>query len=377
MTMLTAIGLMSGTSMDGVDVALIESDGERIGRLGPTGYRPYSREERVLLRTALVEAAGMTDRNTRTLVLAEAEAAITGAHVEAVEAFLAANRIERSEVAVVGFHGQTVLHKPEARLTVQIGDGAKLANKLALPVAYDFRAADTAAGGQGAPLVPVFHRALAESFTEARPLAVLNIGGVANITYLDDGNDPIAFDTGPGNAPIDDLMRAWNGQTFDAEGGFAAKGKADENIVAQILSHPFFAKAPPKSLDRAAFARLPLDNLSFEDAAATATAVVAASIAQAIALLPKKPAMLIVAGGGARNATLLDMLRARTRVPVKTANEIGWMGDALEAQAFAFLAIRTLKGLPITFPTTTGVAKSLTGGVTVRPWPGSIESDSR
>lgn len=367
MSVLTAIGLMSGTSMDGVDVALIESDGERIGRLGPVGYRAYTREERNLLRTALVDAVGMTDRNARSPILAEAEKAITAAHVEAVEAFLKENAIGRDKIAIAGFHGQTVLHRPDLRLTVQIGDGAALAKRLRLPVAYDFRAADTAAGGQGAPLVPVFHRALAESFTEARPLAVLNIGGVANITYLDDGNDPIAFDTGPGNAPIDDLVRSRNGHTHDAEGAFAAKGKADEKLVTQILSNPFFEKAPPKSLDRAAFARLPLDNLSLEDAAATATAVVAASIAKAIALLPKKPAMLIVAGGGARNATLLTMLRERAAVPVKTANEIGWSGDALEAQAFAFLAIRTLKGLPITFPATTGVPKPLTGGVIAKP----------
>lgn len=367
MSVLTAIGLMSGTSMDGVDVALIESGGERVERLGPTGYRAYTREERNLLRTALVDAVGMTDRNARSKILAEAEKAITAAHVEAVELFLKENKIERKSIDIVGFHGQTVLHRPDLRLTVQIGDGKALASALKIPVAYDFRAADTAAGGQGAPLVPVFHRALAESFTEARPLAVLNIGGVANITYLDDGNDPIAFDTGPGNAPIDDLMRARNGHTHDAEGAFAAKGNVDGKLVARILSDPFFAKAPPKSLDRAAFARLPLDDLSLEDAAATATAVVAASIAKAIALLPKKPAILIVAGGGARNATLLAMLRERANVPVKTANEIGWSGDALEAQAFAFLAIRTLKGLPITFPATTGVKKPLAGGVIANP----------
>lgn len=365
MSVLTAIGLMSGTSMDGVDVALIESDGERIGRLGPVGYRAYTREERNLLRTALVDAVGMTDRNARSPILAEAEKAITAAHVEAVEAFLKENAIGRDKIAIAGFHGQTVLHRPDLRLTVQIGDGAALAKRLRLPVAYDFRAADTAAGGQGAPLVPVFHRAMARDLKG--PLAVLNIGGVANITYLNDGDDPIAFDTGPGNAPIDDLMRARNGHNHDAEGAFAAKGKVDEKIVAQILSNPFFEKAPPKSLDRAAFARLPLDDLSLEDAAATATAVVAASIAKAIALLPKKPAMLIVAGGGARNATLLTMLRERAAVPVKTANEIGWSGDALEAQAFAFLAIRTLKGLPITFPSTTGVPKPLTGGVIAKP----------
>jgi anhydro-N-acetylmuramic acid kinase len=363
MSVLTAIGLMSGTSMDGVDVALIESDGERIGRLGPAGYRAYTREERNLLRTALVDAVGMTDRDARSNILAEAEKTITAAHVEAVQAFLKDNKLDRKSIDIVGFHGQTVLHRPDIRLTVQIGDGKALAKALKLPVAYDFRAADTAAGGQGAPLVPVFHRALAETFTEARPLSVLNIGGVANITYLNDGNDPIAFDTGPGNAPIDDLMRARNGHTHDAEGAFAAKGKVDEKIVEKILSDPFFAKVPPKSLDRAAFARLPLGDLSLEDAAATATAVVAASIAKAIALLPKKPAMLIVAGGGAKNSTLLAMLRERANVPVKTANEIGWTGDALEAQAFAYLAIRTLMGLPIRFPTTTGVMKRLVGGV--------------
>jgi len=219
MAILTAIGLMSGTSMDGVDVALIESDGERIGRLGPTGYRAYTREERNLLRAALVDAVGVGDRNARSPILAEAEKAITAAHVEAVEVFLAKNKIERSSIEIVGFHGQTVLHRPDVRLTIQIGDGAMLAKKLRIPVAYDFRAADTAAGGQGAPLVPVFHRAMAESFTAERPLAVLNIGGVANITYLDDGDDPIAFDTGPGNAPIDDLMRARNGHTHDVYSG--------------------------------------------------------------------------------------------------------------------------------------------------------------
>ncbi|HVT56268.1 MAG TPA: anhydro-N-acetylmuramic acid kinase, partial [Xanthobacteraceae bacterium] len=210
MAILTAIGLMSGTSLDGVDVALIESDGERIERLGPVGYRAYTAEERELLRAALKAGSHLADRYARPGPLAEAERAITEAHAEAVESFLAENKIAREAITIVGFHGQTVLHRPDLQLTVQIGDGVGLAKRIAMPVAYDFRAADTAAGGQGAPLVPAFHRALAESFTEARPLAVLNIGGVANITYLDDGADPIAFDTGPGNAPIDDLVRSRN-----------------------------------------------------------------------------------------------------------------------------------------------------------------------
>jgi anhydro-N-acetylmuramic acid kinase len=365
MTVLTAIGLMSGTSMDGVDVALIESDGERIERLGPAGYRGYSREECNLLRAALVDAAGLRDRKDRPPILAEAERAVTAAHAEAVAAFLAENRIGRDKVAIVGFHGQTVLHRPEAGLTVQIGDGAALARNIGLPVAYDFRAADVAAGGEGAPLVPVFHRALARG--REGPLAFVNIGGVANITYLDGDADPLAFDTGPGNAPIDDLMRARMSAAHDEGGSFAAQGNADESAVAKVLADPFFARKPPKSLDRAAFARLPLDGLADADAAATATAIVAASIARALDHLPRTPKAVVVSGGGARNATLLRMLRERAGIAVKTADELGWNADAIEAQAFAFLAIRTLKGLPLTFPSTTGVAKPMTGGVIARP----------
>jgi anhydro-N-acetylmuramic acid kinase len=365
MTILTAIGLMSGTSMDGVDVALVESDGERIERLGPVGYRAYTAGERNLLRAALAQAADLQNRTARPGRLAEAEKAITQSHAEAVEAFLEENEIEREKIAVVGFHGQTVLHRPQAHLTVQIGDGALLAKKVGRPVAYDFRAADVAAGGEGAPIVPVFHRALARE--QKGPLVVVNIGGVANITYLDGDRDPIAFDTGPGNAPIDDLMRVRKGLSHDTDGAIAARGKSDETILANVLSDPFFSQKPPKSLDRAAFAKLPLETLSDEDAAATATDIVAASIAKALDHLPKKPKMMIVVGGGWRNPTLLKMLHARVPVPVKAAGAIGWDADAIEAQAFAFLAIRTLKKLPLTFPTTTGVSKPLTGGVIALP----------
>src|SRR5581483_809718 len=227
-----------------------------------------------------------------------------------------------------------------------------------------FRAADVAAGGEGAPLVPIFHRALARE--QHGPLAVVNIGGVANITYLDGNHDPIAFDTGPGNAPIDDLMRARKGIPHDTDGAIAARGMPDETIVAKVLADPFFAQKPPKSLDRAAFAKLPLERLSDEDAAATATDIVAASIAKALDHLPKKPKKMIVVGGGWRNPTLLKMLHARASIPVKAAGAIGWDADAIEAQAFAFLAIRTLKGLSITFPSTTGVSSPMTGGILVR-----------
>jgi anhydro-N-acetylmuramic acid kinase len=367
MSFLTAIGLMSGTSLDGVDVALIETDGERIKRQGPVGYRPYSPQEQSLLRRALGEAAVLSERTARPGVLAEAEALVTRAHAEAVEDFIAKNKIEKSKIAIVGFHGQTVLHRPRKRLTVQIGDGAALAKRILMPVAFDFRAADVAAGGEGAPFVPAYHRALVEKLDVARPVAVVNIGGVANITLIDGDHDPIAFDTGPGNAPIDDLVRARTGAAHDFDGKLAAKGQVDENIVARVLADPFFALPPPKSLDRAAFASLPLASLSIGDAAATATATVAASIARALDHLPAKPATIVIVGGGARNATLMSMLRERLGATVLRGDDVGWSADAIEAQAFAYLAVRTLKGLPLTFPTTTGVPRAMTGGVVARP----------
>jgi anhydro-N-acetylmuramic acid kinase len=275
-----AIGTMSGTSFDGVDVALIETDGESISRLGPVGYRAYPNEERLLLQQAFAAAASLTDRTARPSAVGEAEHLVTGAHFQAIEAFMHENGIARETVDIVGFHGQTVLHRPEARLTVQIGDGAALARQLRIPVVYDFRAADVAAGGEGAPFAPAFHRAMTQSLDEARPIAVLNVGGVGNVTYLDGDEDPIAFDTGPGNAPIDEAVLARTGKRFDRDGILASHGKVDEAVVARMLDDPYFARKPPKSLDRAQFARLDLDALSLEDAAATATAAIAASVAR-------------------------------------------------------------------------------------------------
>src|SRR5712692_5382649 len=255
MAPLRALGLMSGTSLDGVDVALIEIDGERVAGFGPVGYRPYADGERDLLRRALEDAAALRDRAARPGVLGDAEALVTNAHGEAVEQFLAAHRIDRGGIAIAGFHGQTVLHRPQARLTAQIGDGPALARRLGLAVAFDFRAADVAAGGQGAPLVPVFHRALVAALDRPRPVAVLNIGGVANVTYVD-GEDLVACDTGPGNALIDDFVRARTGAAYDRDGALAARGRVDAAFIARVLADPFFAAPPPKSLDRNAFARV-------------------------------------------------------------------------------------------------------------------------
>jgi anhydro-N-acetylmuramic acid kinase len=365
--MLTALGLMSGTSLDGVDVALIETDGRRVSALGPSGYRPYTEMERGLLRQALYEAADLPDRAVRPGCLREAERVVTSAHAEAVAAFTAQHRMRFDDIDIVGFHGQTVLHRPEKKLTVQIGDALALARTIHIPVMYDFRAADVEAGGQGAPFVPVYHRALAQSLDGEGPTVVVNIGGVANITYID-GDTLIACDTGPGNALLDDHMFRWLNQRFDTEGRTAALGKVDAAWIARALEMPFFSLPPPKSLDRNDFAGLKLGDVPPEDGAATLTAFTVAAIARVVPLLPKEPRNWIVAGGGARNLTMLRMLRECLEpATVRAADTLGWASDAIEAQAFGFLAARGLKGLPLSYPATTGVPFPMTGGIIARP----------
>ena len=368
----TAIGLMSGTSCDGVDVALVETDGERLSRLGPSGYRAYTEEERALLQRAIAAAVSIAERGERPAPLADAEALVTAAHAEAVEAFLASNGILPSTVAVIGFHGQTVRHHPSRRLTVQLGNGGALAARLGIPVVYDFRAADVAAGGQGAPLVPVFHRALAKLLSRPYPIAVLNLGGVANLTYIDGEADLVAFDTGPGNALIDDFLRLRTGEPKDTDGKAAAAGRVDEKAVDRALAHPFFARCPPKSLDRNDFsdwlAGATFAGMSTEDGAATLAAMTAAAVARALMFLPRAPTAWVVAGGGARNPTLMRMLQERLApATVEAADAVGWSADALEAQAFAYLAVRSMHNLPLTFPSTTGAPCALTGGTLAKP----------
>ncbi len=360
-----AIGLMSGTSMDGVDVALLDTDGEAISAFGPTGYRAYTEDERALLRAALKEGATLTDRTARTPLMAKAEDLITRAHAEAVDLFLEKNGLTRADIGVVGFHGQTVLHRPDIGLTVQIGDGVALRQRLGIPVVYDLRQADVAAGGQGAPLVPIFHRALAAQKALPRPLAVVNIGGVANVTLIGPDDELLAFDTGPGNALVDDWIAERTGERMDAGGATAARGQADEALLAWLMVHPFFAKPPPKSLDRNAFAHRIVGNVATDDGAATLTAFTARSMARAADFVREKPVLWIVCGGGAKNAELLRLLAHHARAEVRTGEDVGWSSDFLEAQAFAFLAVRSLEGLPLTFPSTTGVKAPISGGVVV------------
>lgn len=369
--------------MDGIDVALIETDGETISRFGPSALHVYRDEEAALLRRAVEAARELTDRTARPGVIGEAERMTTALHAGAVHAFLDANAIDPASIDVVGFHGQTILHRPEDRLTVQIGDGQGLADDTGIRVVHDLRAADVAAGGQGAPLVPVFHRALAAMLNHLHPIAVLNVGGVANVTFIDGIPDPYACDTGPGNALIDDFMRARTGAVRDENGESAARGVVDDAAVERVLRHSFFALKPPKSLDRNAFRewvteRAQLSETSVEDGAATLAAITAATIGAIVPHLPDTPKSWIVCGGGASNPTLMRMLGERLApASVETAAAAGWNADAIEAQAFAYMAVRSLRGLPITFPTTTGVRKPMTGGVVAEPAPARKRKMSR
>ena len=345
-----AIGLMSGTSLDGIDAALIETDGEAVFAAGPSLTIPY----RAAFRAALRAILGSRDP------VPDIERALTEQHADAVAALVRDAGLQPADIGVVGFHGHTVLHRPAERYTRQIGDGALLAQLTGIDVVNDFRSADVAAGGQGAPFVPAFHQALARDLEQ--PLAVLNLGGIANITYIG-AAELIAFDTGPGNALLDQWTERETGQPYDSGGALAAQGLASEAVLARLLAHPYFARKPPKSLDRLDFDLAPLAGLGAADGAATLAAFTCRSIAGCCAHLPAAPRRWLVAGGGRHNDALMQGLSAALGAPVAPVDAVGWDGDALEAQAFAFLAVRSLRGLPLSFPTTTGVARPVTGGV--------------
>ncbi|MEO5373534.1 MAG: anhydro-N-acetylmuramic acid kinase [Alphaproteobacteria bacterium] len=366
-----AIGLMSGTSLDGVDAAMLVTDGHEVQAFGPALTVPYEPAMRARLRAVLAGQGPVL----------QVEREVTLHHVDAVFALLSRAGMDAGAVDLIGFHGQTVLHRPESRLTWQIGDGDLLARKTGIDVVCDFRAADVAAGGQGAPLVPIYHAALAHGL--ARPLAVLNLGGVGNVTWIGEAGELIAFDTGPGNALIDDWALRHTGRPVDHDGALARAGTVDEEVLAELADHAYFLRPPPKSLDRddfalarlqrtlvrgaamrrAALERLVAGHVRPEDGAATLTAFTALAVARALEHLPVPPTLWLVCGGGRHNPELMAALRRRLEAPVEPVESVGWDGDALEAQAFAFLAVRSLRGLPLTFPGTTGSPRPLTGGV--------------
>ncbi len=359
--------MMSGTSMDGIDVALIDTDGEHGLSFGPSGGRGYTRSERELLRDALTEATFLRSRDARSPLLTEAEDLITESHADAVTDFLSDIGVDPATIDVIGFHGQTVLHRPEKRLTVQLGDGQRLADLTGIKVVYDFRANDVAQGGQGAPFVPVYHRALAQATGIDLPAVVINIGGVANVTWIGADGDLLAFDTGPGNALIDDWVRKHTGTSYDEGGALAASGHADGKRLEALLRHPYFLRKPPKSLDRNAFSLAAVEGLSPADGAATLAGFTAASIVCAIAHFPAPPSVYVVSGGGVHNRTLMTALAKLLPGQVLRAEDLGWSADSIEAQAFAYLAVRSLEGLPLSFPGTTGVPAPTTGGILAHP----------
>lgn len=357
---------MSGTSLDGIDVALLRTDGEDQVSRGPAATYPYRPDQQALLHDALEQAKALDDREARPGILAEAERALTGWHAEAVERFLGANGLAPSGIDVIGFHGQTVIHRPERRLTVQLGLGPALSRRTGIPVIYDMRAADVAAGGQGAPLVPVYHRALAAAVGE-RPVAFVNIGGVANMTWIGRSGDLVAFDTGPGNALLNDWCERHTDIAYDRDGILGASGRSAPGVIGQLLKNNFFATPAPKSLDRNTFQTTMLDGMSAADGAATLTRFTAEAIAASVRLVPELPRVFIICGGGRLNPTLMRDLRELLQVSVISAEDVGMNGDSVEAEAWAYLAVRCLRGLPITFPGTTGVAVPLSGGLLARP----------
>jgi len=359
-----AIGLMSGTSLDGIDAALIETDGEGVAR--PLAFRgtDYSDAERAVLGEA-ARVALLRARPEPTPETDAATALLTRLHAAAVRDLLTEARVGAEAVGVVGYHGQTVAHRPDRGWTWQLGDGAALARATGIACVHDFRSADVGAGGQGAPLLPVYHAALTAGLE--RPVAVLNLGGVANVTFVGGDGALVAFDTGPANALVDDWVAAETGARFDDGGSLAATGQVHASVLDAMMDHPFFDQPGPKSLDRADFTIQPARGLSAADGAATLTAFTAASVAAGLALLPERPRRLIVAGGGRRNPVMLRMIADATGIAPEPADALGWNGDATEAEGFAYMAVRTLRGLPISFPGTTGARAPMVGGVVSRP----------
>ena len=353
-----ALGLMSGTSMDGVDGAMLLTDGVEILEFGKSFFRPYTAQESAAISAA--QGLWPTDDAMR---LGAARGVVESAHAEVISQF--------DSAGVVGFHGQTLAHDPVNGRTHQLGDGDALAAVSGKKVVWDFRTKDVSAGGQGAPLAPFFHFACVRSIGAREAIACLNLGGVGDVTLVDatkSGPEAmgalLAFDTGPANAPLNDLMAARLGLAYDRHGALAARGQVDADIVQAVLARSYFDESPPKSLDRNDFADVlgMVNRLSDADAAATLTALTAACVAAAERWLPQAPARWLVSGGGAKNPAMMRELATRLSAPVAPIEDVGLDGDMLEAQAFAYLAVRVLRGLPTSAPGTTGIGAPVCGG---------------
>ena len=360
-------GLMTGTVLDGeIDIAFLKTDGERIVEFGPAAMSPYTDDVREMIADAVAAAQRWNFDGPEPPIFAETERALTGAQAEAVVNIAASHDFPIEDISAVGFHGQTVLHRPPADShkgrTRQLGDGALMAEMIGRPVIFDFRSADVAAGGHGAPLCPCYHAALLKCAGADETVAVLNLGGVGNITWQGKDGRLIGFDTGPANAPIDDWVRRHNAGTMDAGGRIAASGKVDRARLAEIMNKSYFSELPPKSLDRNDFSLSLADGLSLPDGAALLTALAAAGVARAVDILPTKVRRLIVCGGGRHNPVLMNAISAATGLTVEPADSLSWRSDTVEAECFAYLAARHLAGLPVSHPETTGVPTPMTVG---------------
>ena len=344
-----ALGLMSGTSLDGIDAAIIKTDGCSIENFGPFESEPYDARFKARLYAEL----GKTQ-------FSEAlQKELTYLHAEFVRSLFLKHSFSSSEIDIIGFHGQTIYHNPNESFTLQIGDGALLTKLLGIPVVNNFRGADVAAGGQGAPLTPIYHKALTTKLSS--PTVIVNIGGVTNLSFISDGC-LLALDSGPGNAPLDDLMVKKLGVPFDEYGAVARRGRINRKVLQSLLNHIYFSMQPPKSLDRNEFDLSAIEDLSIEDAAATLVAFTTETIAQSAKYFPQPSERWLITGGGRHNSFMMEELSKRLGFKVMPVEDVGWNGDALEAQAFAFLAVRSLLNLPLSFPSTTGVPMELTGG---------------
>jgi len=361
-----ALGLMSGTSLDGIDAALLRTDGTTVSELGPAHTVAYTDDERKLLRRAVDVALGCDRRpESDPPEIVAATALVTDAHARLIEGLMAKLKASEWQPDVVGFHGQTILHRPDDGWTWQIGDGDALAARLGVTVVDDFRSADMAAGGQGAPFAPLYHQALVRSLkpAAAEPIVVLNVGGVANVTWVGPDGQLLAFDTGPGNGLLDDWMALRGGQPSDWGGEFAARGRVNDAALATMMANKFFEILPPKSLDRHDFNLDAVRSLSVEDGAATLTRYTARTVAAARAFFPGPPRRWIVCGGGRHNPVMMAEIAKAVEAPVSAAEDVNWRGDTIEAEAFGLLAVAALRKLPLSFPTTTGVAHPVTGGL--------------
>ncbi len=361
-TIHTALGLMSGTSLDGIDAAIVKTDGVGVIERGASLPGTYDAAFRGRLRGCL----------RRTAADPAVEEELTRRHAEQVSALLAKAGLAPPDIDVIGFHGQTINHMPEAATTLQLGDGERLARLTGIDVVNDFRSNDMAHGGQGAPFAPLYHWALARGLE--KPLAVLNLGGVANVTWIGEGEPEapgtlLAFDTGPANALLDDWVAGRRGAAMDEDGRLAASGTVNRDVLAELMDHPYFGLAPPKSLDRLDFSARPAEHLDDADGAATLSAFTAASVAAAAPHLPGTPRRWLVTGGGRRNPVLMAELADALGAAIEPVEAVGWDGNMLEAEAFAYLAVRSLRGLPLSVPGTTGVSSPVPGGVHHRARP--------